>query len=83
MFIFSTLLLESCRIVHFLGQRGSLHDKDVVKVRVVGDTTLLGEVLIYSNENDSVALTTTIDSPELTSYLEDGSLDVLDEEIGF
>ena len=64
------------------GGDGELHDTDVVSLLVVGDGTLLGEVLIDTDETDGVTARHIGDSLDLTGHHEDGSLDVLDGEIG-
>jgi len=53
-----------------------------VSVLVVGDGTLLGEVLIDTDETDGVTARHIRDGLDLTGHHEDGSLDVLDGEIG-
>jgi hypothetical protein len=61
---------------------GELHDTDAVSLFVVGDGTLLGDELIDTNKTDSVTAWHIWDSLNLTGHHEDGSLNVLDVEIG-
>ena len=63
------------------GGDGVSHDSDAVSVFVVGDGSLLHEVLIDTDESDGVTARNISDSLDLTGHHEDGSLDVLDVEV--
>jgi len=63
------------------GGHGVLHDLDAVSFVVIGDGTLLHEVLIDTDESDSVTARDIGDGLDLTTHHEDGSLDVLDVEV--
>ena len=58
-----------------------LHDLDAVSTLVIGDGTLLHEVLINTDETDGVTARDIRDLLDLATHHEDGSLDVLDVEI--
>jgi len=63
------------------GGDGVLHDTDAASIFEGGDSSLLDEVLIDTNEGDGVTARYIGDSLDLTSHHDDGSLDVLDVEI--
>ena len=58
-----------------------LHDLDAVSIFVIRDGTLLHEVLIDTDETDSVTARNIRDSLDLTSHHKNSSLDVLDVEV--
>ena len=58
-----------------------LHDLDAVSLFVIRNGTLFHEVLINTDETDSVTAGDIGDSLDLSSHHEDGSLDVLDIEV--
>ena len=62
-------------------RHGVFHDLDAVSVSVVRDGALLHEVLINTDETDSVTAGDVTDSLDLTSHHDDGTLDVLDVEV--
>ena len=62
-------------------RHGVFHDLDAVSVSVVRDGALLHEVLINTDETDSVTAGDVTDSLDLTCHHDDGTLDVLDVEV--
>jgi len=60
---------------------GVLHDLDAVSIFMVGDGTLLQEVLIDTDESDGVTARNIGNSLDFTGHHDDGSLDVLNVKI--
>jgi hypothetical protein len=65
---------------HDRGHR-ELHDTDVVSSLVIGDGTLLSEILINTNKTDGVTARDIGDSFDLTSHHEHSTLNVLDVQV--
>jgi len=66
---------------HDRGDR-ELHDTDNRGLLVVGDGSTLEEVLINTDQTDSVTTGAIVDRLGVATHHEDGSLDRLEEEIG-
>jgi len=62
---------------------GVLHNTNAVSVFNSSDGTLLNEVLIDTDESDSVTTWNIRDSFDLSSHHNDSSLDILDVEVSF
>jgi len=61
---------------------GELHDTDVVSLLAVGDGTRLQQVLIDTDQTNGVTARDVFNRFDVTSHHENGTLDVLDEQIG-
>jgi len=61
---------------------GELHDLHVVGLVVGGDGTGLDQVLVNANETDNVTAWHILDSLGVSAHHENGSLDLLDVQVG-